>query len=202
MRRLATFILLAGLAALPFRMATAAPAQDLIQRLADEAITVLGDASLSGQQRQDGLRPLFTKYLDLPFIGRFVLGRHWRPLDEQQRSAYTSAFSNYVATIYARRLEDYSGETMKVVGSQSLSDTDTMVNTQLIRPNGPPVAVDWRVRMKGDTGNVIDVVVEGVSMVVTQRDEFNAYLQQRSVETLIERLKAGAPELAPPPARS
>jgi phospholipid transport system substrate-binding protein len=191
MRRLVVVALLAVLASSPYRPASAASAaESLIQELSTRAIGVLSDSGLNASQRRDELRPLFDQYLDLPFIARFVLGQQWRPLDDKTRSNYTTAFEHYVTTLYAKRLGSYSGETLNVVGSRSLNDRDTLVNTQMSRKNGPPVAIDWRVREEGSDGKVIDVVVEGVSMVISQREEFATYLQRKSVDQLIERLKS------------
>jgi phospholipid transport system substrate-binding protein len=165
----------------------------LIQKLADEALIVLGDSNLSKAERENGLKPLFDKYLDLPFMGRFVLGRHWRPLDSARRDRYTQAFVAHIRTVYAKRVETYTGEKIQVNGSKALNKKDTIVNSVLLRPSGPPIAVGWRVRATSDgRGKVIDVVVEGISLVISQREEFSSYLQNKTIDELIARLEAEA----------
>jgi len=165
------------------------PPQALVQSLADEVVVLLNNPSLKRDGRLEGLRNLFTKYMDLPFVGRFVLGRHWRPLDDGKRFAYTKAFEDYVVNIYAKRLESYSGETIHVLGSRSVNDRDTLVASEIRRASGPPVALEWRVRDRGGEPKVIDVTVEGVSMAISQRDEFATFLQNASIDALIARLK-------------
>ena len=71
--------------------------------------------------------------------------------------------------------------------AQSISKRDTLVNTSLLRSGKAPVAIDWRVRRKKD--KVIDVVVEGISLAVSQREEFSTYLQSNNIAKLIDRLK-------------
>ncbi len=160
-----------------------------VQSLADEVIILLRDSDMQKAPRQEGLRNIFTKYLDLPFIGRFVLGRYWRPLDEPTRNRYGQAFESYVVNIYAKRLDGYSGETMKVTRSRAISDKDVAVTSELQRVGGPPVSLEWRVRQEGDNSRIIDVVVGGVSMVISQREEFSTFLQNKSIDALIARLE-------------
>ena len=163
--------------------------QAAVQSLADEVFVLLKNPNLEKSSRQEGLRNIFTKYLDLPFIGRFVLGRYWRPLDQATQGRYINAFESYVVNIYAKRLDGYSGETIKVGGSRTVSDKDVIVASHLQRDGGPPVSLEWRVRQEGSNSRIIDVVVEGVSMVISQREEFSAYLQNNSIEMLIARLE-------------
>lgn len=188
MKRLAVFFFVLVLAAAVSRPA-AAKEQAMIQAMVDEVVLLLKDKSLKKDGRISGLRSLFSKYMDLPFVGRFVLGRYWRPLDAKTQAEYTAAFEDYVINIYAKRLEGYSGETIKVSGARQVNDQDTMVSSEMRRADGPPVSLDWRVRERNGEQKIIDVTVEGVSMAISQREEFATYLQQNSVENLIARLK-------------
>ena len=191
MKRLAVllfaFVAIVGLA----RPAAATDQQRaLVQSMSDEVIILLSDKSLDEQGRLTGLRGLFAKYMDLPYVGKFVLGRHWRTLDSATQARYSQAFEDYVVNIYAKRLKDYSGETIHVNGARGVNnDQHTLVSTEIRRTAGPPVSLEWRVR--GD--KVIDVKVEGVSMVITQRDDFNSYLLNHSIDDLIARLKQESP---------
>lgn len=97
--------------------------------------------------------------------------------------------------IYSDRFSLYHGETWKVADAKVENDTDSYVSGLIIKPNpsAPPVKVDWRVRNKGGKQQVIDVIVEGVSMTVTQRSEFAAVIQKNGgdfdafIKTLQER---------------
>ena len=179
-----------------FGSVNAAPAgtrqEFLIQSLSDEVVLLLKDTAMQKNARQEGLRNIFTKYLDLPFIGKFVLGRHWRPLNKTDQEKYIKAFETYVVNIYAKRLDSYSGETIQVDGSRTVSDQDVIVASKMQRASGPPVSLEWRVRVDAQTDRIIDVVVEGVSMVISQREEFSTFLQNNSIEALITRLEQGS----------
>ncbi|HKK29198.1 MAG TPA: ABC transporter substrate-binding protein [Alphaproteobacteria bacterium] len=168
------------------------PATSLINSLADEALGVLSNQELSSSERQQRLKPLFGKYLDMDFMARFVLGQHWRRLSKEQKEDFTEAFKQYVRNVYASRVGSYSGEELRVEGSRELNEKDTMVSTRVIRPNQPPVAIDWRVRTANDDSAVIDVVVEDVSQLISQREEFNSFLQRNSVDDLITKMRTEA----------
>lgn len=162
--------------------------QEFVQTVVDEAIVLLKSKN-SKEERLQGLRELFVKYMDLPFIGRFVLGRHWNQMDDSTRSRYLEAFQDYVVNIYAKRLDEYSGETIQMVGSRAVNNMDTVVSSRIQRQSGPPVALDWRVRKIDGKDQIIDVSVEGVSMAQSQREEFATFLQRSSIDDLIARMR-------------
>jgi phospholipid transport system substrate-binding protein len=178
--------------------AKAADAADLIKNLSNQAIGILSGTPQSSDERKQKLELLLRDSMDLPFVGRFVLGRNWRQLNAEQQSTYQTAFERYVLHIYAGQLNGYSGESFLVSGSRAIDDQDTMVNSQLIRKDRAAIAVDWRVRQTGDSAKVIDVSVEGVSMALTQRQEFASIVQREGVDGLIKRLATPRRDPGPP----
>jgi phospholipid transport system substrate-binding protein len=178
-------------------LAKAADAADLIKKLSNQAIGILSGTPQSSDERKQKLEGLLRGSMDLPFVGRFVLGRYWRQLDGSQKQAYQTAYEHYVLRLYAGQLNGYSGESFLVIGSREIDDQDTVVSSQLVRKDRASVAVDWRVRQTGDNYRVIDVSVEGVSMALTQRQEFASIVQREGVDTLIKRL--GTPPRDPGP---
>jgi phospholipid transport system substrate-binding protein len=91
-----------------------------------------------------------------------------------------------VATLYAIQFSEYSGETFAVTGSKPLSDTDTAVTTQIERPGREPIKVDFVV---GPGPKIKDVRVEGVSLLVTKRSEFDSVVGQRGIDGLIQAMR-------------
>jgi phospholipid transport system substrate-binding protein len=79
---------------------------------------------------------------------------------------------------YSARFSQYSGQTLRVVGRRPVGKNDTIVKTQLIRPQGAPVRIEWRVRDLKHKFLIIDIIVEGVSMAITQRDEFSSVIRR------------------------
>jgi phospholipid transport system substrate-binding protein len=105
-------------------------------------------------------------------VARFVLGRYWRVATPAEQQQFQKLFEDYVVFAYAARLSDYGGEIFKVTGDQPDGD-GYIVASQIVRQNGePPLKIDWRLINDNGALKISDVVVEGVSMAVTQRSEF------------------------------
>lgn len=190
----AALLALSGWAALsPASAQSADPgASAFIQKLGTEAINSFADKSQPKPQALAKFKTLLNEGFDVPYIGRWVLGRYWNQASPQQQQEYQHLFEQLIVKTYSERFVEYSGETFKITGSRLEGDTDTMVTTQIIRPaGGPPVAVDWRVRKRDAAYKIIDVVVEGVSMGVTQRQDFASVIQSNGgkIDGLIQALR-------------
>lgn len=153
-------------------------AEGFISGLANEALRDLND-KLPELEIEKRFRALLDKNFDMPRISRFVLGRYWNGASDQEKQDFQRLFENYVVRAYSIRFSEYSGQTVKVTGSRSESADNTVVASQIVQPDGaPPVRVDWIVRKDGDGFRIADVSVEGVSMVLTQKQEFAAVIER------------------------
>jgi len=115
----------------------------------------------------------------MPRISRFVLGRYWLSASEPEKQEFQRLFEEYVVRAYATRFSAYSGQTVKVTGSRMEGQDDAVVSSQIVQPQGgPPVKVDWAVKKSGSDYRITDVSVEGVSMVLTQKQEFAAVIER------------------------
>lgn len=161
-----------------------------VQTLSDDVVGTLKDGSLDQEAKLAKLKQLLDEAADLELLAKLILGRYWRTSTETEQADYVSVFRQLVNKTMADRLSDYGGETIEVVGSQSVSERDTMVQTLVNRPGGaPPYKVDWRVRESVSQTAVIDVVAEGVSLVVTQRSEIGDIVAKEGMVGLIAKLE-------------
>ena len=188
-------LLLTAMLAPLFGRAAGAAATDgavqLIEWLGQQAITVLSRRGISLEEREAAFRTLLRKGFDLDFIGRFVLGTTWRRATPEQRADYLELFGEFIVKTYAKRLGGYSGEAFVVLKSTVTGKKrDVIVKTRIDRPSGPPLKASWRVRRFGDQDKIIDVSVEGVSMAVTQRQEFASVTRRSGLEGLLQILRA------------
>ena len=161
-----------------------------MQNLSQQAIATLQSAGYTPEQREQNFRYLLARGFDLDFIGRFALGRSYAQLTAEQRQDYAAAFNEFVLRTYSRRLGGYSGEQFEILGARPAGEQDAVVASRIVRAGGPPIQVDWRVRNAGGNYKVIDVAVEGVSMALTQRQDFTAAIGSGGVEGLIAGLRA------------
>jgi len=168
----------------------AATAPAFVERIAKKAIAAMSAPHVTPEAARHQVRTLLTEGFDLPLIGRFVLGRYWNAATPQQQQEFQSLFQNMIVQSYADRFAEYKGEQLRV-GAARVDNLDAFVSSQMVRPNGPPVEVEWRVRERNGALRIIDVVVENVSMSVTQRQEFASVIQSRGgqIEGLLQALR-------------
>lgn len=187
------FSILAALAATQAQAATEGEqAEAFIKNLAVSGIAMLEDGNYTGAERELQFRNLVKKGFALEAIGKFVVGRYWREMSKDQQSEYLELFSEWVLTTYANRLGGYSGQTLEIVKSVETDSRykDVIVSTRVNLTNGqPPINADWRVRKFGSDYKIIDISVEGASMVGTQRREFEAVIRKVGVEGLVNELR-------------
>ncbi len=199
------FVLALGFSATSLRAAPPSDAASFISDLVNTALKTLENKNADEQARGAQFRQLLDDDFDMPRISKFVLGRYWNDASDQDRRQFEKLFEDYVVRSYAARFGEYSGETVKITNSRPESETSTIVQSQIVRPNGaPPAKVDWRVRKDASGFKIIDVDVEGVSMVLTQREQFSSVIQRNGGlaglnRELEQKLASGDNSLAAPP---
>ena len=167
-------------------------AQQFIEGLADEAIGALTDKDAARKSKIDRFRSLLAHNFNVPLIGKWVMGRHWRAASDMEKDEYMSLFEDLIVITYVDRFDQYSGEKINVVNTIMDPGKDAMVYSELVRPQGGDVIrIDWRVRQNGDNYKIVDVYVAGISMGQTQRSEFASVIKQKggTVEGLLQVLR-------------
>jgi phospholipid transport system substrate-binding protein len=172
----------------PLRASAQTDATAFISQLGTQAIQVLGP-SVSPPARLQRFRELFGADFDLPGIGQFVLGRYWRIATPEQQQQFLGLLKEYLAQAYAGRLAEYAGEQFQALTARQ-EGGDTIVASQIIRNDGGKIRVEWHLVNK-DGWKITDAYVAGVSMAVTERDEFASVIQQGGgqVQYLLDRLR-------------
>ena len=182
--------------------ARATPATEIfIQLNVDKGYMILNSTSLSAAERREQFRALLLGLAASRRIALFTLGPFVTGAAPADVDAFVEAFTNYSVAVYENRLDQYKGQTLKVTGSSDRAADDSVVQTELVSPNpsnGPPIRIAFRVR-RGENAapTVTDMQIEGVSLAMTQRDDFTAYLQQHngSLPELAKRLRAQSDKL-------
>jgi|SRR5579863_1949248 len=159
-----------------------------INQLGVQAIQVLGP-TVPMSQRVQRFHELFGSYFDLPGIAQFTLGRYWRVATPDEQQQYLKLLQDYLAQAYAGRLAQYAGEKFAATGSQQQGD-QTVVLSEITRNDGGKIHVEWRLVNQGGW-KITDAYVAGVSMAITQRDEFASVIQQGGgkIQYLLDRIR-------------
>ena len=170
------------------RESAAQDPQAFVTALGHRAIQVLGP-SVTPAQRLARFRELFNSDFDVPAIGRFVLGRYWRAATPQEQQEFLGLFQEYVVRAYSARLGGFGGEPFRVTGART-NGAETVVSSEIVLASGP-IGLDWYLTNHGGQYKITDVYIAGVSMKVTQRDEFAAVIQRSGgrVEGLLSQLR-------------
>ena len=159
------------------RSVIAADASVFMNELWHHAVEVLSK-KLPQSERLTRFRELFHADFDGPGIARFVLGRYWRSASEQEQQEFLRLFEDYVVFVYGTRLSNFNGETFRVRSSRT-DESGTVVSSDIVGPSGDaPIKVDWRLITDKGAFKINDVVIEGISMLVTQRSEFASVIQR------------------------
>ena len=156
-----------------------AGAKKFIEILTSDAISMLTVEDISKTERADRFRRLMNENFAIKGIAKFVIGRHWRKATESEKKEYLQLFEDLLVDTYADRFAKYSGEKLVVNKSEVRGKGDALVHTIMIRVDGAkPLKVTWRVRGKKGIYKIVDIMVEGISMVVTQKSEFASFIQK------------------------
>jgi phospholipid transport system substrate-binding protein len=179
---------------LAWRPVDAAPsaesARALIEKISAEVLTILSDQSRGDRQKFDALVVLLEEPIDLDLVARLILGRYWRAADDGQRQQYLELFREYALANLASKLHLYQGQSFEVTGAKVVSDKDALVTSRILSDGEPPLQVDWRLRQRSDGGLVtIDLIVEGVSLIVTLRSEFASVIERQGFDGLLAELR-------------
>lgn len=167
-------------------------ALQFVKSTAEAGLTFLSNANSTQEQKKSEFRKLLNNSFDLDTIGRFTLGRYWNTATPAQQQQFLTLFRKMVVAVYANRFGDYKGQKFEVKSARAISDTDTLVTSFIVPVDGGEnIQVDWRVRSKGGNNKIVDVLVSGVSMGVTQRSDFSSVIQRGGgdINVLLEHLK-------------
>jgi len=175
--------------------ARAAPdAGTFLAELSDRAIKDLTEPGLSKAEEERRFRALIADGFDIPAIGRFVLGRYWRDASETERQDFLAVYEDMMIQRFLPVFGQYSGERVQVGIVRPFGDGTGIVNvaSAIVRQQGEPVRVDWRLHLVDGGYKIVDIVAEGVSIGVTLRSEYTTFLKNNggSVAALTQLLRS------------
>jgi phospholipid transport system substrate-binding protein len=184
----------------PGRVARAVPspaaAEEVVRRLVDQVWQLLAERGVEQVDNQD-LHSILDDGTDLSLLGRLVLGRYWRQANARQRTEYLHLFRRYMLQTFIQRLRQYAGADLgqpgarfQIIASRPVGERDVLVQSRVAPPTSQPLRVDWRLRDRPGEPVIIDLIVEGISLLVTQRSEFAAVLERGGVDGLLAELRA------------
>ena len=150
--------------------ADAAKAEAFVKQVTENGVEDIINANISQAEKDARFEKLFNNALDLNFIGQFVLGRYWKTATPQQRQDFIQAYRDLNIKTWSNQV---------------------FVNTDVPMDQGEPAKVVWRVKQNGDKFKIVDIIIENVSLAITARNEYTAYIKNNpgGVNALIKDLQ-------------
>ena len=146
-------------------------AEKFITSLAAKAEVSLLSDEITPIEHQKRFRELMLDSFDLNGVGKWVIGRYWRRTSKSERIRYLSLFEKFIIATYSKRFRGYTKAKLQINGSTQ-SNNSALVESQINRNNSKPIKIIWRVILSNGKYKIIDIIIEGVSWVQTQRSEF------------------------------
>ncbi len=167
--------------------------QIFINELVNDAIKTLSDKSISDEEKAAVISKIARENVDIKALGLYTLGNVRKTIDENILENYQNLFEKYFLKSLTSRLNDYSGNKFEVLGSDQKSSNYTIVNSKILENNNQPeIKIDWRVYTKNPNKPLIrDLVVEGLSLARTQKEEFASILNSNNndIKVLLTKLE-------------
>ncbi|NRA08594.1 MAG: ABC transporter substrate-binding protein [Myxococcales bacterium] len=163
--------------------------QQVIDRTVVEVLAVLADRSRPSAERRAELEALARQRFDFRTMSRLVLARNWKRFSKPQQQEFVEVFTSYLANDYGSRLDRYEQEQVAVLGERQEPRGDVTVKTSIVGGENDGALVNYRMRDRKGSWRIIDVVIEGISLVANFRDQFRDVIARSGPEGLLGKLR-------------
>jgi len=164
-------------------------AEQLVQSTTDNAKKIILDSNIKMNDKKKKIEAIALDVVDVDGLGRFTIGSSRKDLNETQLKKYTEIFRVFFAKNISSRLQNYSDQNIKVTGSKKISDNYVLVNSKMTsKKDNQEIKIDWRVFNINNKLVIRDLVVEGLSLAKTQREEFASILASKGFDGLMANL--------------
>jgi phospholipid transport system substrate-binding protein len=164
-------------------------ARAVVQRGADDVLVILRDDSLSLDQKREKIEDIAYDTFDFERMSKLALARSYKKLDADQRVQFKEEFKRHLALTYGRSLETYSDEGIAIGNTREHKNGDVTVLGKVVGGMHDGATIDWRMRTRDDTWKVIDVIIEGVSLIANFRSQVQEIVRSKGPAALIVQLR-------------
>ena len=190
MKKIITFIFLIITICSTSVFAFEKKAETFVLETTKNAKSIILDSSLNENQKKTKLEKLALDAVDVAGLARYTLGEEAKNLSDKQISEFVSTFKIFFSKNISNKLKDYSDQNVKVVGSKKISENYVLVDSKIISTKDKQeISVEWRVFLIDNKLIIRDLIVEGLSLARTQREEFSSIIANKSFAALIQSLK-------------
>jgi phospholipid transport system substrate-binding protein len=186
LRSLTAAILAGALIALSLTPARADTPSQVVDGLASQVIAVLKDGALSAAQKRDKIEQIAYGAIDFTTLSKLVLARNYAKFSPEQRTQFEAEFKRHLSMTYGRNIDNYQNEKVQITGERPESRGDVTVISKILRGSASEnISVDYRLRQADGQWKIIDVIIEGVSLVSNFRSQFQDIVAQGGPQKLL-----------------
>jgi phospholipid transport system substrate-binding protein len=166
--------------------------KNFVQTMSDKAIDIASDESKTIERRRSELIDLFNERVDLDWVSKFIMGKHWRTASKNQRKKFVELYREYLIKKYAPKFNGYSGKDFQILKIENNYEDEYIVKCKYISDMGEKINVDFLVMQNPKNGELFvnDFIAEGVSFIVMQRSEINSVISNKGLDNFLVDLKA------------
>ncbi|MEY4389456.1 MAG: ABC transporter substrate-binding protein [Proteobacteria bacterium] len=165
-------------------------AEAFVLKLTDEAKIIFNDKSLNKESRIKKLNDLSLKYLDLDALAGYTLGDYREKATNSERENFNKLFREYFIKNMSSKLNDFADQDLKVIDSKRINENNIIVSTKIFsKKDAQEIAVEWRIYIKDAKLLARDLVVEGLSLARTQKEEFASIIASKGFSGVISALE-------------
>ena len=191
MRKIFFFLVAINIVFYNFLLAYSSNPKDFVEELVNDAIEKLANKDLTKEEKSIFVEEVALNNVDINALGLYTLGELRKSSNEEDLKNYKKTFEKYFLKSLTSRLTDYSSSKFEVIGSDKKSANYTIINSKIIPKDGKPeIKIDWRIYTKNPEKPLIrDLIVEGLSLARTQKEEFSSILSSNNNDIKILILK-------------
>ena len=190
MKKIITFLFLAIVISSTSVFAFEKKAETFVLETTKNAKSIILDSGLNENQKRTKLEKLALDAVDVAGLARYTLGEEAKNLSDKQISEFVSTFKIFFSKNISNKLKDYSDQNVNVVGSKKISENYVLVDSKIVSTKDKQeISVEWRVFLIDNKLIIRDLVVEGLSLARTQREEFSSIIANKGFAALIQSLK-------------
>ncbi|GDX37236.1 hypothetical protein LBMAG19_3820 [Candidatus Pelagibacterales bacterium] len=169
---------------------TESNAEAFVLKLTDEAKIIFNDKSLNKDSRLKKLNDLSSKYLDLDALASYTLGDYREKATNSERENFNKLFREYFIKNMSSKLNDFADQDLKIIDSKKINENNIIVSTKVFsKKDAQEIAVEWRIYIKDSKLLARDLVVEGLSLARTQKEEFSSIIASKGFVGVITALE-------------
>ena len=161
----------------------------VVQELTNKALDILRKKDISADDKRHQIENVVYQYVDFNTLSRLVLARNWRKFSKPQQDQFLQEFKQHLSMTYGKNIENYHNEGVEIIGDRQEPGGDWTVQTNIVRGGSEKFRVDYRLRKNDGQWKVIDIVIEGVSLVANFRSQFQDIVSSGGPEKLLQLLR-------------